>query len=272
MVEYVYRDGSRLTPRMAWQIDRLSAECNRLFGCQIKVTSGIRLEKEQIAIFLARYVTAGNIRGRRVYDTRVWNGTRYYRISSAGTVAVPRTSNHEIQGSTAAVDIRDTGSDAGVTSRNSVRGRWIRSVAGMYELVAEGDGFNEGWHFKTLNIFGAVPGGGNTAPSAKPLPEEPEEEDEDMAHSVGQYIGGDASTPAVKRLSVIYYPDSGFYTLFSGVEQGYINDQAVAHKTGNFTRISLKHWEQTVKPQLDKLLAQGQPVSTITILQAQVGD
>lgn len=163
MTDFVWRDGSRLTPYMAYQIECLNRDLRANFGVGVLVSSGIRIPQEQIDIFLQRYVTAGNIRGRKVYDTRVWNGTRYYRISSAGTVAVPGTSNHEIQGSKAAVDLRDTGGDtggdAGITVASSKRGRWIRQNAWRYGLVASGDGFGEGWHFDILNIWNAVPGG-----------------------------------------------------------------------------------------------------------------
>ena len=166
-VTYVWRDGSRLTPWMLYIINLISAEMYARFRVRLLVSSGIRTNAEQRAIFFDRYVTAGNVRGRRVYDTRWWNGTRWYRISSAGTVAVPGTSNHEIQGNRAAVDIRDTGSDAGVTSRNSTRGRWIRQNAARFGLIASGDGFGEGWHFDIVNIFNAPPG---PAPKPKPTP------------------------------------------------------------------------------------------------------
>lgn len=164
MTVFVWRDGSRLTPYMEYQINCLDRDLRANFGVGVLVSSGIRIPQEQIDIFLQRYVTAGNIRGRKVYDTRVWRGVRYYRISSAGTVAVPGTSNHEIQGSKAAVDLRDTGADAGITVASSKRGRWIRQNAWRYGLVASGDGFGEGWHFDVLNIYNAVPGapaGGN---------------------------------------------------------------------------------------------------------------
>jgi hypothetical protein len=76
MVDYVYRDGSRLTPYMLYQIERLNSELRRLFGVGLIVTSGIRTYEEQVKIFLERYVVASQVRGRRVYDTRVWNGVR----------------------------------------------------------------------------------------------------------------------------------------------------------------------------------------------------
>lgn len=158
---FVTRDGSRLTPYMLYQINRLDADFHARWGLHIIVSSGVRTYEEQKAIFLARYVLAGAVNGRRVYDTRTWNGQTWYRISSAGTVAVPGTSNHEIQGTRSAVDIRDTGADAGITSKGSPRGIWIRQNVSKYGMEASGDGFGEGWHFTILNIGNAVPGAGS---------------------------------------------------------------------------------------------------------------
>lgn len=93
----------------------------------------------------------------------------------------------------------------------------------------------------------------HTTPSPQPTPGQ--EEDEDMATKpLGRYIGGDKTTPAEDRMCVIYYPDSGYYELWSGTSQEYINEQAGAHRTGNFTRITSKMWEQAVRPNLEKLL------------------
>ena len=163
--DFTWWGKARVTPWMSYQLGRLDADLKKNFGVGLVANSGIRLPQEQIDIFLARYVTAANVRGRKVYDTRWWNGQLWYRISPAGTVAVPSTSNHEIQGSKAAVDIADTGVDAGVSSKTSARGRWIRANAPNYDLVASGDGFGEGWHFDILHIFNVPP---NT-----PTPEEP---------------------------------------------------------------------------------------------------
>lgn len=161
------RDGSRLTPYMAYQIERLNKDLIVKFNVEVKVTSGVRLPQEQIDVFLKRYVTAGAINGRRVYDTRIWNGVRYYRISAAGTVASPGSSNHEIQGNRAAVDLRDTGADAGLMYRGSVRSNWLKANAANYDLVPSGFNFDEPWHYDVLNVFAAVPG---TAPAAPATP------------------------------------------------------------------------------------------------------
>lgn len=162
---YVWWGNARVTPYMHYQLTRLDADLKRLFGVGLVANSGIRLPQEQIDIFLQRYVRAGDVRGRKVYDTRWWNGVLWYRISPAGTVAQPGTSNHEIQGDKAAVDIQDTGADAGITSKSSTRGRWLRANASNYALIASGDGFGEGWHFDIVGIWRAVPGGGGTAPA-----------------------------------------------------------------------------------------------------------
>lgn len=175
MVEYVSRDGQRLTPWMNYCVQRFSDAMQAKFGVRILVSSGIRTNQEQRDIFLRRYVTAGNVRGRRVYDTRVWSGTRYYRIDSAGTVAVPGTSNHEIQGSRGAVDLRDTGSDAGITSANNARSNWARANAHLYGLTPEGYNFREPWHFSISDIFRAAPGGGG---GARPAAQETKNEGE----------------------------------------------------------------------------------------------
>lgn len=182
----VWRDGARLTLWMLYVITVLDADLFRAFGVHVLVSSGIRTYEEQKRIFLSRYVTAANINGRKVYDTRVWNGVRWYRISSAGTVAVPGTSNHEIQGTKAAADLRDTGKDAGITVATSARGKWIRQwcrAKGL--LIASGDGFGEGWHFDVPGIFRTpptIPTGESkpmTAPTPEPQPA-PLREEEDI--------------------------------------------------------------------------------------------
>lgn len=164
---WVWVDGSRLTPWMAYQVARLDADFYKRWGVHIKVTSGIRTCAEQERIFRDRYVTAGNINGRKVYDTRVWNGVRWYRISPLGTVAVPCTSNHNINGTSGAYDLRDTGSDPGITRAGTPRANWLRANAHKYDMVPEGYNFSEPWHYKALNIFKTPPssgGGGGSTP------------------------------------------------------------------------------------------------------------
>jgi len=162
---------------MAWQIGRRDAAFFAVFGLHLIIADAIRTAAEQERIFRERYVTAGNIRGRRVYDTRMWNGVRWYRISAAGTVAVPGTSNHQIQGNYAAVDFWDTGNDPGVSRAGTARANWLRANAPRFDFEPEGYGFNEAWHYRARNIFNTPPaapaaGDGNAPPVS--------EEDDDM--------------------------------------------------------------------------------------------
>jgi len=168
---WVFRDGARLTPWMAYRIDQLNVDFKKAFGYRVIVSSGVRTEAEQKAIFLARYVRYADVRGRRVYDTRWWNGVLWYRVSAAGTVAAPNSpqANHQIQGTKGAVDIRDNGPDAGIMTASSKRGRWIRQNASKYDLVADGDGFGEGWHFAMLGVLRTPPGSGSSGGST-PIP------------------------------------------------------------------------------------------------------
>lgn len=160
-INYVYWRGARLTPWMHYQLMRLDADLYRDWGLHLNVESGIRLHTEQQAIFFDRYTTSPN--GRYVYrvngrqDKRWYLGNWRYRIKPNGTVAVPGTSNHEIRGQDAAVDISDTGDANGITKAHSARGRWLRSRLHLYDMDAEGDSFQEGWHMRMRGIFRTPP-------------------------------------------------------------------------------------------------------------------
>lgn len=242
MTTYVYRDGSRLTPYMLYIINLISAEMYRLFGVYLVVTSGIRTHQEQIDVFLERYTLSPN--GRPVYDTRWWNGQLWYRISSAGTVAAPGSSNHEIQGTQAAADLRDTGSDAGVATAGSRRSNWLRANAHRFGLVPSGFGFGEAWHYDILNIFAAVPSGGGGTPVPKPKPT-PTQEEEDMAGNSGFYYK--RTTPANTIVYLIVNNDESTYHEYSNGNGGgamptaYNNAIAGAYKTGSFAPITEGH-------------------------------
>lgn len=196
MVEYFMLGGARVTPYMAYQLGRLDTDLNKKFGVRLVYNSGIRYAWEQEQIFRERYVLAGAVNGRRVYDTRWWNGQLWYRISSAGTVAPPNSpiAYHQIQGSTAAVDIADTGADAGITVASSTRGRWIRQNAHKYGMDPEGDSFGEGWHFRIKNIFNAVP--------------KPKKQEDDMIINIKGIRG--------KRRGGLYYVSGGVATFIGG--------------------------------------------------------
>lgn len=166
---YTSRDGERVEVNVAAAFDRLAAAFRNAHGLTLHVSSGTRTTQDQINIFLSRYVTAGAVGGRYVYDTRVWNGTRYYRVSSAGTVAVPGTSNHEENGPNGprSIDIRDSGSNAGVTSRGSARDIWMANNAGAYGFENEGYNFGEPWHKTFRGSIGGGGGGGSVSQDTK---------------------------------------------------------------------------------------------------------
>lgn len=73
-----------------------------------------------------------------------------------------------------------------------------------------------------------------------------------MANPIGMYIGGTKPARPEDEVCVIYDIDSGFYTMFSGVSQAYINNMAKAYRTGSFGRITAKHWNEQ-KPRLDEI-------------------
>lgn len=172
-INYVHRDGSRLTPWMLYVINRANVEFKARFGCELLVTSGIRTHQEQIDIFLSKFRVqwAG---GGPYGDVRWWQGKRYVRHAGGGTVAAPGTSNHEVQGTKAAVDLRDSGRDAGVATGGNARANWLRANAARLGLVPSGYGFGEPWHYDIPDIFRtppATPAGGASKPAA-PTPKE----------------------------------------------------------------------------------------------------
>lgn len=172
MVVYVFRDGSRLTPYMLYQINRADADFFRKFGCHILVTSGIRTNAEQTRIFLSKFRLQAT--GSGPYgDVRRWQGRRYVRVVGGGTVAPPGSSNHEIQGSKAAVDLRDSGDGPGVATGRNARANWLRANAHKYGLEPEGYSFDEPWHYAVLNIFNAVPGSAAGGAGGSVVPPEP---------------------------------------------------------------------------------------------------
>lgn len=252
-VEYVYHQGQRLTAWMLYVILMLDADLFRAFGVHVLVSSAIRTYEEQKRIFLARYVRASDVNGRRVYDTRVWNGVRWYRISSGGTVAVPGYSNHEIQGTKAAVDIRDSGRDAGITNRNSVRGRWIRDWCRRTGLlIASGDGFGEGWHFDVPGIFRKPPAIPVAAPQTNDTdtPASPEEEDDEMKNVGLWYTRGSDKAKVV----LIVNFGSGIYHEYSNGKElkgDYNNPLAAAFGTGSYAEITESH-ARVIKAACDK--------------------
>lgn len=165
--EYTSRDGQRVEVHVAAALDKMNAAFQKDTGYSLKVNAGggTRTRAEQESIFRQRYVTAGAVAGRKVYDIRRWKGVLWYRISSAGTVAIPGSSNHEEDGPNGprSLDLSDTGPDRGVMTRGTARDKWMEVHAHEYGFANEGYNFGEPWH-KTFN--GAL---SDTTPAAPAL-------------------------------------------------------------------------------------------------------
>lgn len=241
-IEYVYRDGARLTPWMNYCMGLLDADLQRLFGVRLALApdKGIRTLEEQTAIFLSRYRV--QLVGSGPFgDVRWWKGRRYVRHSGLGTVAQPGTSNHEIQGSTAAVDVADSGG-AGIGTMGSARSNWLRANASRYGLVPEGFGFGEAWHYAIPHIFNAVPGtpaggAGSSKPGTPVAPEEVPEEDE-MKETYIWWLDG-----AGKQQNLIYaVGGSGFGEQWESNDGTYNTGVAKAHNlAGPSAKVSAGH-------------------------------
>ena len=157
-LEIVYIDGEKFTPNMAYWFRQMAAAFYRDTGHTLHPSSALRFGWEQEAIFRERYVPSWEVNGRRVYDWRWWQGIQWGRISAAGTVAVPGTSNHEFESTGyGAVDVYDSGADAGVSRRGSVRDKWMEQNARHYLFENEGYDFAEAWHKKFVGGLWDLP-------------------------------------------------------------------------------------------------------------------
>lgn len=231
---WVWRDGSRLTPVILANLNRLDAEFYAVWGVRILASSGIRTDAEQEAIFRERYVPVSQVNGRRVYDYRWWNGIQWARISSAGTVAAPGSSNHQINVAAdrrGAVDVRDSGADAGILTAGSPRARWLVANAPRFGFnTDEGYAVGEPWHLRYLwDPWADAPAPASTG--ATPITFDTEQtptEEDDMRIIVwaGHYfsVGREAvkyehHMPHIQRLARIYQPGE----LGIGVDNGGID-------------------------------------------------
>lgn len=246
-IQYVYWPGTstRLTPWMLYCLQRLDADLQRLFGVRLALDSsvtqrGIRTSQEQVDLFLSRYRLQASGSGP-FGDVRWWQGRRYVRHSGAGTVAAPGGSNHEIQGSTAAVDVADSGG-AGIGTMGSARSNWLRANASRYGLVPEGFSFNEAWHYSIPNIFAAVPaGGGGVVPAPSP---QPESEEDDMPKNSGFIYRGSTQAANQRTVLICNYGSGLFHEYTNGTtatDSAYNAAIAKAFDTTSFAEISESH-------------------------------
>lgn len=135
----------------------------------VTVVSGDRPPQLQVSIFVSRFRQQAS--GSGPYgDVRYWpdgaawgypGGTRWVRWSSAGTVAVPGTGNHEKKRS------NDLGWPYNAVTTAHLR---AREIAARHNITCDGLGFGEAWHWTywgALGVIGTPASEGNATPIPK---------------------------------------------------------------------------------------------------------
>lgn len=174
-------DGQTVHHSVAAAYRKLEAAFYAAFGLGLIISSGWRSHEEQVKLFTTRYRVQWTGKGP-FGDVRWWNGKRYVRYSSNGTVAVPGTSLHE---SYRAIDIRDTGGDPGVTRKNTRRSNWIKDNARRFGFTPNGFNFGEPWHIEFTGYLAPAPstaGGGGVKIPSTPTAPKLKENDMHMIH------------------------------------------------------------------------------------------
>lgn len=151
IVAYQYEriDGQRVEKNVAAAYRKLEAAFKAKFGLDLLVTSGTRTAAEQ----------------RKLRND--------YLAGRGGLAAPVGRSNHEEGGPRGprALDVRDSGRDAGVTRAGSTRAKWLRANASKYGFNPAGYGFSqvEPWHIEFTGTVGkyAAPAS-NPKPASKP--------------------------------------------------------------------------------------------------------
>ena len=263
-MSFVWRDGSRFTPRMLYDFERLAAAFAAEFpGFRLFATSALRLHSEQVALFLERFVVQSTGVGP-FGDVRWWDGRRWVRVRGPGTVAPPGTSNHEFESTGyGAVDVRDNGKDPGVTIAGNARSNWMRANCSRFNFEPEGYQFREPWHLKYVGpLWAGVPGGAGDGTGGAVAPPTDDDDDDtegqDMNNSGFWYSDTGSAGPTDTVVYLIANPVSGWWHEYSNgpglgpMPGGYNNGVAAAFRTGSFQRITASH-ARTIRRSLDAL-------------------
>jgi len=140
--EYTTRDGERVEVNVAARFDQMAAEFQRAFGLTLHVNSGTRTRAEQERLYYG------------------WIN----RLPGYSLAAAPGQSYHEESGPQGprALDLRDSGNDAGVMTIGTRRNSWVRDNGPRWGFTSSGLTFNppEGWH-----VHNVWPIGGSSTPS-----------------------------------------------------------------------------------------------------------
>ena len=142
MTTYVIVDGQRVAANVAADYSRLEAEFRRVFGLDLIISSGVRTWAEQKALWDAYDSGRSSVRAAHPNDPKAF----HVETNPIG----PR-----------AIDIRDSGADAGVTRYGNPRSKWIRDNAHRFNFDPAGyDHYNEPWHLEhTGATTASVPDG-----------------------------------------------------------------------------------------------------------------
>ncbi len=189
-------DGWPVAVGTASAFGRLKTAFEAVFPVTLHVYSGYRSYADQEKIFRDRYRPGAY---SPFGDYRWWNGVRWGRVSGEGTVAVPGTSNH---GNGRALDIRDSGSDAGVTRAGNARSNWIRANAPRYGFNPAGFGFLEPWHIEYT---------GDQWASSTPAPAETDQEAPAPETDTGVTLNPNIKGDIMAETYVAAAGDKGFY-------------------------------------------------------------
>ena len=142
MYKYETINGQRVEKNIAARFRLWAADFARETGLRLLISSGVRLESEQQV-------------GYDAYVKRGYTGVKWAR---------PRESSHCEVGPSGprALDIRDTGADAGVTVYGSHRWQIAVRLGKKYGFTWGGWGVpkSEGWHFENhavkVGVYGVV--------------------------------------------------------------------------------------------------------------------
>lgn len=203
MYDYTTIDGERVESNIAAQFALWAADFHRETGKTLHVSSGVRTVKEQ----------QDGYDNYRAGHTKVkWakpSESSHCEIGPAG----PR-----------ATDIRDSGSDAGVTVKGSARWNAAVRLGKKYGFTWGGWGVpdSEGWHFE--NHIVKIGG------SAKPTTATEREEDDMLVNLVGK---------AGSHSAGLYYIANGAATRLGNVEKGFptVSSDAAARLAGRVSGI-----------------------------------
>lgn len=140
---YVIVDGQRVAANVAADYYRLEAEFRRVFGLDLIISSGVRTWQEQYDLWHAFAVAkTTNVRAAHPDDPKAF----HVETNPVG----PR-----------AIDIRDSGADAGVTRYGNPRSKWIRDNAHRFNFDPAGyDHYDEPWHLEHTGASTASVGNG----------------------------------------------------------------------------------------------------------------